>query len=115
MSLSMNSGVSITPRHFFGVNHEIKNSLFLVDDNTLLYPAGHTVVSNKLHEERAPQYFFPGSEGTEAITNLCKSVSGEYFAMCERAPEGEKGILTIYEVVSSKKMAVLPDDDLQKG
>ena len=48
MSLaSMNSGVTITPRHFFGVNHEIKNSLFLLEDNTLIYPAGHTVVSVK--------------------------------------------------------------------
>jgi len=61
MSLALNSGVSITPRHFFGVNHEIKNSLFLVDDNTLIYPAGHTVVSNKIQEENAPQYFFPGT------------------------------------------------------
>ena len=61
MSMALNSGVTITPRHFFGVNHEIKNSIFLVDENTLIYPAGHTVVSYKLQEERSPQYFFPGT------------------------------------------------------
>jgi hypothetical protein len=31
--------------------------------------------------------------------------------MCERAPEGEKGMITIYEIINSKKRAVLPDDD----
>lgn len=34
--------------------------------------------------------------------------------MCERAPEGEKGMITIYEIINSKKRAVLPDDDKQK-
>lgn len=60
MALSMANGVSITPKHFFGVNHEIKNSLFLVDDQTIVYPAGHNIVSLKVNEERAPQYFIPG-------------------------------------------------------
>jgi hypothetical protein len=60
MALSMNSGVAITPHHFFGVNSEIKNSLFLVEDKTIIYPAGHNIVQYKIQEEKAPQYFLPG-------------------------------------------------------
>jgi len=60
-------------------------------------------------------FWILGSEGTEAITNICRTTDGDFFAMCERSPEGEKGILTVYEVVNSKKRAILPDDDLQRG
>lgn len=49
------------------------------------------------------------------MTNLCLSAKGNLFAMCERSIEGERGLLTIFEVVTSKKKAVLPDDEAQKS
>ena len=52
-------GVSVTARHFFGVNTAVKDCLYLVqDDNTLLYVAGHNVIMYKLDEKE--QYFMPG-------------------------------------------------------
>ena len=52
-------GVSVTARHFFGVNTSVKDCLYLVqDDNTLLYVAGHNVIMYKLDEKE--QYFMPG-------------------------------------------------------
>lgn len=45
-------GVTVTPRHFFGVNDTVKDSLFLVqEDNTLLYVAGHNIAMYKLDEK----------------------------------------------------------------
>ena len=57
-SFSM-QGVSVTARHFFGVNTNVQGCLQLVqEDNTLLYVAGHNVVMYKLDEKE--QYFMPG-------------------------------------------------------
>ena len=57
-SFSM-QGVSVTARHFFGVNTNVQDCLHLVqEDNTLLYVAGHNVVMYKLDEKE--QYFMPG-------------------------------------------------------
>lgn len=44
-----------------------------------------------------------GTEGTEAITHINTSLDGKYVSICERNKEGEKGLVTIYEIISSKK------------
>jgi hypothetical protein len=45
-------GVSISPRHFFGVNTEIKGGLFLTDeDKHLIYPSGHNVIMYKVDDK----------------------------------------------------------------
>ncbi len=50
-----------------------------------------------------------GSEGTEAITHIAVSNNGKFVSICERNCEGKKGLVTIYEIISSKKKATLPD------
>jgi 6-phosphogluconolactonase (cycloisomerase 2 family) len=44
-----------------------------------------------------------GTEGTEAISSINCSQDGKYVSICERNVEGEKGLVTIYEIISSKK------------
>ena len=57
--LSSMHGVTVTPRHFFGVNTNVRNSIFLVqEDNTLLYVAGHNIILFKLDEKE--QSFMAG-------------------------------------------------------
>lgn len=58
-SFSM-QGVSVSRSHFFGVNTSVKDSVFLVDDNTLLYVAGHNIVMYKLDEKE--QLFMAGKK-----------------------------------------------------
>jgi cilia- and flagella-associated protein 57 len=53
--------------------------------------------------------FFIGTEGTEAITHINTSFDGKYVSICERNVAGEKGLVTIYEIISSKKRQTLPD------
>jgi hypothetical protein len=50
-----------------------------------------------------------GTEGTEAITHINTNNDGKYVSICERNTEGKKGIVTIYEVISSKRRQTLPD------
>ena len=55
-------GVSVNARHFFGVNRDIKDSLFLIGEaNVLLYAAGHNLVLYKLDERE--QQFMAGKSG----------------------------------------------------
>jgi hypothetical protein len=49
----------VTSRHFFGVNTNVKDSLYLVaGDNTLIYVAGHNIVMYRLDEKE--QTFLSG-------------------------------------------------------
>lgn len=45
----------------------------------------------------------------EAITHINVSKDGKLVSICERNVEGEKGRVTIYEIISSKKRQHLPD------
>ena len=49
----------MSARHFFGVNTALKDSLFLIqEDSTLLYVAGHNIIVYKLEEKE--QIFMQG-------------------------------------------------------
>ena len=64
-------GITVSPRFIFGVNGELKNNLYLVDEHKILYTAGHNVVVYSTEEKN--QYFLAGSEDVEKIT--CIAVS----------------------------------------
>ena len=52
-------GVSVTARHFFGVNKNVRDCLHVVSEgNAILYVAGHNIVIYKLDEQE--QHFMPG-------------------------------------------------------
>ena len=45
-------------RFIFGVNGEIRNNVFILEDHRLVYSAGHNIVL--YNTEDKSQYFFPG-------------------------------------------------------
>jgi hypothetical protein len=69
--------------------------------------AGHNIIVYKIDEQN--QYFLPGTEGTEAITHINVSSDGKLLSMCERNVAGSKGMVTIFEIVSSRTKQVFPD------
>lgn len=74
-------------RHFFGVNTQVQDALFLVEeDSILIYVAGHNIVLYKIDEKE--QVFLQGLEGSEAITHVSLSKSGKFLCVCERGQEG---------------------------
>ena len=50
-----------------------------------------------------------GTEGAEAITHITCSNDGKLLAMCERFPQGQRGRVTIFEIISSRTKQVFPD------
>lgn len=49
----------MTPiRFIFGVNGELKNNIYLLEDHRLLYVSGHNIVL--YNTEDKSQYFLPG-------------------------------------------------------
>lgn len=51
-------GTTVSPRFIFGVNGQMRNNLHLVDEQKLLYVAGHNVVVYSIDEKT--QYFLQG-------------------------------------------------------
>jgi len=42
--------VTLTPRFIFGVNGQIKNNLFIIEEKKLVYVAGHNVIIYNVEE-----------------------------------------------------------------
>jgi hypothetical protein len=74
--------VTLTPRFIFGVNGQIKNNLFIIEEKKLVYVAGHNVIIYNVEENT--QFFIPGSEGTECINFITLSPTNRFLAICER-------------------------------
>ena len=99
--------VTLAPRFIFGVNGEIKNNLYIVEEKKLLYVVGHNVVIYNIDERS--QHFIPGSEGTEGINAISVSQSARYLAICERGIE--RAQCMIYEIMAHKLRKVIPEVD----
>lgn len=106
-SFSTQAGVSVSARHFFGVNTSIKDSVYLIgEDITLLYVAGHNIVLYRLDEKE--QSFMAGSNDTEAITHVALAKSKKFISVCERSTAGNKGKFSIFDLNTLKKLKEMP-------
>jgi len=76
-------GITVSPRFIFGVNGELRNNLYMVDEHKILYTAGHNIVVYSTEEKN--QYFLQGSENVEKITNIAVSKSKKFLAICEKS------------------------------
>lgn len=91
---------SVTHTHVFGIKQEVKHSLFSVDDDTILYPAG----SNVVVLQNGVAKFIPLSEKGEAITALSVSHDRHLLAIAER---NVKPSISVYDITSSRKRRTL--------
>jgi WD40 repeat protein len=80
-------GTTVSPRFIFGVNGELKDNIFLLEDHRVVYPAGHNVVVYNMEDKS--QYFYAGSEGSEGITAITVSPGKKYIAICERSDKAQ--------------------------
>lgn len=93
-------------RHIFGCRGDVQDGLHQVDDQVLLYAAGHSTVLHNL--ESGAQRFIGGSQDSECISAIAVSPSKKHVAVAERA---EKGIVTIYDLQTLKRRKVLTAAD----
>lgn len=96
---------TVSPRHAFGIKADVKDNICYLDEQTVLYPAGSNVVL--FNSEQKTQKFIPGTEKSEGITALAVSPNRKYVAVAERAAEGEKAQVTVYDLLTLKRRKVL--------
>ena len=77
-----------------------------LDDATILYAAGHNIVTYNL--ETRQQQFIQASTDSEGIVALAVTPSKRFLAVAERA---QKGTVTIYDLQTLKRRKVLTSTD----
>ena len=95
---------TVSPRHTFGLKADVKDNVHYLDEQTVLYPAGHNVVI--FNTEQKTQRFISGTEKTEGITAIAVSPNKKYVAVAERAAEGEKALVTVFDLHTLKRRKV---------
>ena len=95
----------MSPRHTFGLKADVKDNVHYLDEQTVLYPAGHNVVIFNI--EQKTQRFISGTEKTEGITAIAVSPNKKFVAVAERAAEGEKALVTVFDLHTLKRRKVL--------
>jgi hypothetical protein len=102
-SLSLH-GTALAPKFIMGINGQVQNSLFLIDDKKLIYIAGNNVVIYNM-EERT-QVFVPGNEGYLGINSVNLSITKNLMVFCEKGVN--RASLTVYSFNDAKKVKELP-------
>jgi len=72
----------------------VADNIFFLDDNQVVYPAGHNIVV--YHLEDKTQKAYPCIEGTEGITSMAISKNRKTLAVAEKSDKTP--ICTIYSV-----------------
>lgn len=100
------SKICICYRHIFGCRGDLQDGLHQIDDQVLLYAAGHTVVLCNV--ETKAQRFIGGSQDTECISTAAVTPSRKHVAVAERA---ERGVVTVFDLQSLKRRKVLTSSE----
>lgn len=91
----------------FGLRGDVKDNIHYLDDTTILYAAGHNIVTYNL--ESRQQQFIQASPDSEGIVSLAITPSKRFLAVAERA---QKGSVTIYDLQTLKRRKVLTSTDV---
>lgn len=87
---------SVSHSQVFGIKQDIKDNLYSVDDDTILFPAGsNVIVMQKTHKR-----FIPVSEKSEAITAITISPDRHLLAIAEKS---SKPSICIFDISSARR------------
>ena len=101
--------MTLAPKFVFGMEGNLKNSMFIYDEKKLVYVAGHNVVLLDLITQQ--QSFIAGSPNATEINFVTLSPQGRFLAFCERATPFAQ--VCVYELPSKRRSQVLPDPDME--
>jgi WD40 repeat protein len=104
-------GSIITHGHIFGMKGDVAGGLQYVDESTLAYPCGHSVVL--LNLETREQKLVPGT-GKGGITAMALAPNGRYLALAESAREDE-GIaagVNLFDVATQRRRKMMMSPEL---
>ena len=92
---------TLSHRHIFGLKADVKDNIWFVDENLIVYPVGHNAVVYNC--ETRLQKFMHGTEGTEGITALTLSPSKRFVAVAEKA---DQGIVNVFDLHTLRRRKV---------
>jgi hypothetical protein len=90
----------------WGLKSDVKQNIFYLDDQTVVYPCGHNVVIFNMDDKS--QKYISGIEGSEGITAMALTPSKKFLAVCERA---ERAICCVYDMSTLKRKKILTSTD----
>lgn len=99
---SGSGSATLIPRHIFGLKSDVANSVWFLEENLVMYPAGNNVVV--YHTDTRTQKFIQGTEGSWGITALGVCPSNKFVAIAER---GQRASVSIYDLGTLKKRKLL--------
>ncbi|KPA84232.1 hypothetical protein ABB37_02281 [Leptomonas pyrrhocoris] len=103
----MESKRALVKRYVFGTNHDGENCLHWMDDGSLLYPVGKTVVLQQPHS--CHQRFLEAAYQSTAITAVAMSANKKFVAIAEK---GEHPQIQIIDTVTRKRRKILSVSEL---
>ena len=98
--------ISLGTKFLFGLKGDVKNNIFFLDDQTVIYPCGHNIVFYNTDDK--VQKYIPGIEGSEGISALALSPSKKFLAVCEIA---EKAVCCVFDTSTLKRRKILTSMD----
>ena len=98
---------TLVKRYVFGTNHDGANCLHWMDDGSLLYPVGKTVVLQQPHS--CHQRFLEAAYQSTAITAIAMSGNKKFVAIAE---SGEHPQIQIIDTVTRKRRKILSVPEL---
>ncbi|CAG9576829.1 conserved hypothetical protein [Leishmania major strain Friedlin] len=103
----MDSRRALVKRYIFGTNHDGKNCLHWLDDGSLVYPVGKTIVLQQ--PKSCTQRFLEAAYQSTAITAIAMSANKKFMAIAESGPHPQ---VQIIDTVTRKRRKVLSVTDL---
>lgn len=82
-------------KYIFGLNSNIRNNIYFIDDSRIIYPAGYNIVCYSLTDKT--QTYFQGVEGYRGFSCITLSPMKRFLACGVKA---EKPAILIYDMVS---------------
>ena len=89
-----NTQITLQSKFISGLKSDVTNNIFFLDDNQVVYPAGHNIVL--YHMEEKNQKTYPCIEGSEGITAMALSENRRHLAVAEKTDKVP--VFTIYRV-----------------
>lgn len=102
----MSSLAELEVHRVFGLKADARDNLCFVDESTVVYPAGSTLVT--YNPQTQEQRFIPGSDGAVGYTAMAVSPNRRYVALAEG---GEAPCVGIYDLHTQKRRKVLTDPE----
>lgn len=102
--------IILVPKFIAGLKGDVKDNIFFLNENEVIYPAGHNVIIFNIEDKT--QRYIQGIEGTEGITALALTKSKRWLAVAEKHEKSP--ICTIYNMNSLKRYKIIASTEISK-